>query len=777
MSGNAPQITLSDHNLLMLQANSEHPLITKITNKLSAKLRLTPSQHTHMQWFLNYIFHAPALACFLIGFFGLLSVELQLLAMGPLVAKYQARSAAAVSDFSTTIASSINSSMYNQSSLYATEVNSQVDSIQSKINNGVFGWVNGTTTTLNSTINEFYTDVQAVVKTVFGGTILEGPADEFLRCFIGSKVDAIENALTFLHDNLHVDMPRVNQTILILSPESVNEATRPIAAAAIGGTSSNGQDDGGIIGKLVNRYAEALRKERVMFGIFLGLWGLVVLMGICIVLWHSYGRSYLEKRGKRRYEKEQRAGFEDIRTSPYINNGAGNAKGGARSLNTLPEARRSVFRPFWASNTNLHESSPNASQESVAASDRPWETAFAQPSNSKPTAGSKLLAIGRKAIRGERLQRDEEVPPSPVPAAVQEVPLTPAPGQVQSNEPYRNTAWFGRMTSILSRKDTKKEADSASVEFWDKNTGVTSRSPMEEKPKPNLQVYTRETEQQEQLQKSRWSSSPEATQTTWMNVLSPSKKTQPQQPAAPVVVSPQTETNNWAAYPYPPIGIPIRKQNAATTEIPLDVGPVYDDPFMSPPPLSPRSATQKNQMPMPLYNGFDSQQQHTRQRSYPSPPPRHPGRPKTQQIQEFSPPPPLKSPRMFQYPTALAPPPREARHTRSTSMGAVTTPTTPSQWRVTNAAPGDSPQSSSTSLTQSPQPRGVDITITRASNGSDDMAITPVTRLLTTTHARQSSSVNPFITPFDDEHRVRIDQPSAEGLRKSMQTNPFAVSM
>ncbi len=43
---------------------------------------------------------------------------------------------------------------------------------------------------------------------------------EFVRCFISSssKVDAIESALTFLHDNLH----DVDNFVLVLSPASVH---------------------------------------------------------------------------------------------------------------------------------------------------------------------------------------------------------------------------------------------------------------------------------------------------------------------------------------------------------------------------------------------------------------------------------------------------------------------------------------------------------------------------------------------------------------------------
>lgn len=305
----APTVTLSDHNLLILQADSAHPLLTRIANKLSALLHLTPSQHVNLTWFFHYIFHPPALACFLIGFFGILSVQLQLLAAAPLEAKFHDRANAVVSDFSGSIFTSLNQSMYNQSALYANGINNHIDSIQSTVNDGLFGWVNGTTTTLNDTINTFYSDLQNTVSAIFNGTILEQPAQEFLACFIGSKVDAIEEALTFLHDNLHIDVPLVNDGVLVLSSDEVNAAVQPIAAAAVGTNDSSG---GGLVGRLINTYVQSLEKERIMFAIFLGLWGVVVLMAFAIIFWHSYGRRFLYARRKRNFQRDQRTGFDNI---------------------------------------------------------------------------------------------------------------------------------------------------------------------------------------------------------------------------------------------------------------------------------------------------------------------------------------------------------------------------------------------------------------------------------------------------------------------------------
>ena len=305
----APTVTLSDHNLLILQADSAHPLLTLMANKLTALLHFTPSQHVNLTWFFHYIFHPPALACFLIGFFGILSVQLQLLAVAPLEAKFHDRANAAVNDLSGTIFTSLNQSMYNQSSLYANGINSHIDSIQSTVNDGLFGWVNGTTTTLNDTINTFYSDLQNAVSTLFNGTVLEQPALEFIACFIGSKVNAIEDALTFLHDNMQIDIPRVNESVLVLSPDEMNAASQPIAAAAVG---NNDNPDGGLVGRLINTYVQSLKKERIMFAVFLGLWGFVVLMALAIIFWNSYGRRFLYARGKRNFERTQRTGFDNI---------------------------------------------------------------------------------------------------------------------------------------------------------------------------------------------------------------------------------------------------------------------------------------------------------------------------------------------------------------------------------------------------------------------------------------------------------------------------------
>ena len=302
-----PTMTLSNHNLLILHADSSHPLLTRLAFKIATLLRLSTSQHINLRWFLHYVFHPPALACFLIGFFGILSVQLQLLAIAPLEAKFHDQAAAATVDLSNNIFASLNQSMYNQSALYANDINSHIDTVQSTVNDGLFGWVNGTTSTLNNTVNTFYNDLQDTISTLFNGTFLEQPAQEFIKCIIGSKVTAIEDALTFLQDNLQINIPRVNESVLVLSPDEVDAATQPIAAAAVG---NNSDPNGGLVGRLVNTYVQSLKKERIMFAIFLFLWFVVVIMGLAIIFWHSYGRRTGDSRGKQIFQRDQGAGID-----------------------------------------------------------------------------------------------------------------------------------------------------------------------------------------------------------------------------------------------------------------------------------------------------------------------------------------------------------------------------------------------------------------------------------------------------------------------------------
>lgn len=665
-SASAPSVTLTDHNLLMLQTDAQHPLLTRIANTLSAKLRMSPSQHTHLRWFLHYIFHAPALACFLIGFFGLLSVQVQLLAVGPLEAKYTAQAAASVQDLSSTIFAQVNSSMYNQSSSYAGTINARVETAQSSVNNGLFGWVNGTTTTLNTTLNNFYTDVQNIVASVFNGTVLENTAQDFVRCIIGSKVDALEEALTFLNENLIVDLPTLNETVLVLSSSDVNEITQPIATAAVGGGQS---DSSGLIGRLVATYVDSLKQERIMFALFLILWGVVVLMGLAVVFWHSYARNWVEAYKKRKWRKEQRDDIDDIiaafpNAPPIVHISKDAEKGektpdmGLRSFTPLPEPRSAFsLNPFGRSaNHPLKSLEPRF--------EKSWDSFFREGAEPKveqqqPSILSRtisrpmrLMALGKRKQDADSGDRDDFL-------------------QVEDEQPKSH--WFKPITNLFTKKAAPAE------EF------VVDR-PITRPPRPQLTISTVhaaslkpddlphiEQSPTREEPASAWSVSPTPPTLPWTkNMVVPAKNS-----ALPSI-----------SFPPPPLH-PEQRRKAS---VPTDVGP-FDEYGFTPP-----QAKEPSPLAMPLHHAFEQMsQQHAT------------------------------------VPLTLYPSQVQAALLATKNKPAIAPP-------QPGLAPSSLPES-----------------------------VTPATRLLTTTHARKSSSaINPFATPFDDD-ALAVSPTQAKRI-----TNPFA---
>ncbi|KAG6375514.1 hypothetical protein JVT61DRAFT_3073 [Boletus reticuloceps] len=419
-----PSVTLTDHNLLMLQTDAQHPLLTRLAFTLASRLRFTPSQHIHLRWFLH-LYLPPSCA-------SLLSYRLFWIPLS----KYSAQSAASVQDLSNTIATQMNNSMYNQSAAYASGISAKVETVQSSINNGLFGWVNGTTTTLNSTLNNFYTDIQNLVSTVFNGTILETPAQEFIKCLIGSKVDVIEEALTFLNQNLN--------TILVLSSADIDEITQPVATAAIGGTSSNSQ---GLVGRLVATYVDSLKKERLMFSIFMGLWGVVVLMGLVIVFWHSYVRNWVDASKKRRWQKEQRDGLEGLvvpfkEEAPLPHVGDTEKASSIldpplRSFTPLPEARSPFsINLFRRPNQASPPSHPLKSLEPTF--EKSWDSFFHEDANNRQPAASRVVGRPMKLVNFGKTKGDEV--------------LEATEGDRSEDKP--KSVWFKSVTGFFSKQDS-----------------------------------------------------------------------------------------------------------------------------------------------------------------------------------------------------------------------------------------------------------------------------------------------------------------------------------
>ncbi|EJT97254.1 hypothetical protein DACRYDRAFT_84813 [Dacryopinax primogenitus] len=305
ISGMSQDPFANERSTLTFMAESHHMMILQwLEVTLLKRMFKTPTARNNIRWFLAYITYPPALICLVIGLAGILSVELQLALIALFTGDAKNQVSTAVDGLTDAISTSINAAIASQTGSYVNATNSHILGIQQTIDGGVFGWLNTTTVSLNSTIETFYSDVVSAVNTVFGNTILGPPIQEFVACFLGGKVEHIEEALTWIHQNVQVKLPLMPEDILQLSNSSQTEISTNIRNAAVGDPNVNGGSQG-LADQLIAKYTNTLYTERWMFGIFIALWVIVVLVAVCTLVWHNWGKHAVYRWKKARWEKRR----------------------------------------------------------------------------------------------------------------------------------------------------------------------------------------------------------------------------------------------------------------------------------------------------------------------------------------------------------------------------------------------------------------------------------------------------------------------------------------
>lgn len=234
---------------------------------------------------VSYLAHPTCLALLFMSVVGLIVIQAQTAALHALEKQARSDANSFVAASSKQLVDKLNGAYLNASREYAAGLNKALASVEDDINNRMFGpWINTTALQLNETVVEFYADIEGFLTKTLNNTFLHDPMQEFLRCVLGDKVDALEKGLKWVSEHAAVNLSLVPGDVLMLSPDAMEELASPVAAAAVG--APNG-DDSGALGQLIDHFENALAAERVMYAILLGVYGALVLIGLAIVAWHS----------------------------------------------------------------------------------------------------------------------------------------------------------------------------------------------------------------------------------------------------------------------------------------------------------------------------------------------------------------------------------------------------------------------------------------------------------------------------------------------------------
>ncbi|KAK9237101.1 hypothetical protein V1525DRAFT_404956 [Lipomyces kononenkoae] len=270
-----------------------------------------------LRWLIAYVTYPPALLVFCMAIASLVAAMVQLY----ILHQVQSRSpelALSAGQLTDTVATTLQSKAVE----WANGTNRALANTETSLNNDLFGWVWQATSSVNNTLNTFVDDMTSELNNIFGGTPLYTPITDVVNCLITFKVKGIEDGLTWVHDNAHISLPRVNESIIsdaflpVTNATTVaNNSTMQVTAAVssnltttTSSTTSAALSDDAIsslsnetsasilsaLQKLENAYAKAISIELYTAGFLFFVYGLVVVGGVlrCAVAKYGDLRSY-----------------------------------------------------------------------------------------------------------------------------------------------------------------------------------------------------------------------------------------------------------------------------------------------------------------------------------------------------------------------------------------------------------------------------------------------------------------------------------------------------
>lgn len=411
----------------------ENPIIEGTLHKVYKILRLDPTQRTrtNMRWLFSYLCHPTCLTLLAMAILGLIFLKAQILALGVIERHAQASAAEAISGTTTDLTDRLNSLSAKASAEYARDLNAAVQDLSDNINSKMFGnFVSTTSVTLNTTLVEFYADVEKGISFAFGETPLHDAINVFVYCILGSKVTALEKGLTWIHEHAHISFPTVDDGVIMLDQTSMAELSSPVTAAAVG----DGSDDSGAIAQLVRHFQDALETQVLIYGILLGVWVFLLLVGVGVVVWHSGVKERIQGR---RGAQEEATGAYDKEALPTHDKSAG-----ARRLGEMMSSRLAAASALVARLRSTHDN-PDAPESFASIKQRVLGNRDAMERQHAPLDMEKRLSAPPSITRTHNPFRDDN------PFEFDEEPLTPL-GMPPPGRPDRT----GSIASLPAAEET-----------------------------------------------------------------------------------------------------------------------------------------------------------------------------------------------------------------------------------------------------------------------------------------------------------------------------------
>ncbi len=284
---------------------ASRPYSSTIGIKVASRFK-SPRRQILVRWCVAYATSIPALFVLSLGLAGLLACLFQYILLKVLEKEVPAL-ANEVGQFAGKVVGILN----NASEQWAVGTNRVIDTTNADINNEVFGWVNTTTGAVNKTLNVFVDEMTGALNSTFGGTVLYDPIMEVLNCLILLKIKGVQKGLTWVSDNAQVDFPNLaNDTFSLGAAASIASDSPDAGDSFLANPSSKAADQiTDIVVSLAKRIYDGIRTEALISLGVIGVWVIILLIGIIYAFLNSFGRDKMRGEGGPVYADQVRDGF------------------------------------------------------------------------------------------------------------------------------------------------------------------------------------------------------------------------------------------------------------------------------------------------------------------------------------------------------------------------------------------------------------------------------------------------------------------------------------
>jgi hypothetical protein len=272
-----------------------------------------------VRWAVAYSTSVPALFILSLALAGLFSCLCQYILLKSIVKE--------VPDLTNQVANftgNVMKSLNNASTQWATGANQVLLTENQRLNQDLFGWVNTSTTAVNDTLNTFVDETMKVLNLTFGGTPLYDPVKEVFNCLVGLKVQGIENGLTWVHDNAHVNFPTLDADMFSLSAIA-NATGNDSDDDFLADPSGQSKDDiSAAVLRVTDELTKAIRQEALISTMILVVWLVLALIGLISTCIRFSGRDKLRAEAGNEYGAPVNPEVQNVRPQsaapPYVSN-------------------------------------------------------------------------------------------------------------------------------------------------------------------------------------------------------------------------------------------------------------------------------------------------------------------------------------------------------------------------------------------------------------------------------------------------------------------------